>query len=215
MALPRIADVALSHLFTPYERMLQEGVPEVTANRIMRLRAAYDHWLAFPKKRDREIIAFLTSRYGVASSTAYEDLAIVKNLLGNLQKSSKDYNRYLVIQRLNTAYDLAYAKGDIKNMILATDRLAKYTQLDKEDERDADWDAIVPQRFIFTDNPEVLGFRRMSNVKERKAALMKKYFTEDVKEVDFEEIDFDQESLFKPNHVNADGTAKDRPAGIS
>lgn len=209
MPLPKIADVALSHLFTPYDRMIADGVPVVTAQRIMRLRDSYNHWLNFPRKKDREIVAYLRSRYELSSTTAYEDLNMVKHLLGNLQKSSKDYHRYRVVERLNHAYDLAAAKGDVKNMILAMDRLAKYTQLDKEDDKDIDWSVIIPQRFIFTDNPEVLGFRRMTNVKERKEALKQKYFTEDVKEVEFEEIDFDQEELFKPKHINPDGT----PAG--
>lgn len=207
MPLPKIADVALTHLFTPLERMLSEGVPEVTALRIVRLRDVYNHWLNFPRKKDREIVAYLRERYKLATTTAYDDLNMVKNLLGNLQKSSKDYHRYRMVERMNHAYDLAAAKGDVKNMILAMDRLAKYMQLDKEDENDTDWSLLVPQRFTFTDNPEVLGFRRMPNVKERKAALKEKYFTEDIEDVDFEEIDFDEESLFKPKHVNPDGTA--------
>lgn len=207
MPLPQIADVALKHLFSPLDRMLAAGVPEITANRILRLRDAYTYWLQFPDKRDREMVGYLQRRYGISVSTSYEDLNLVKNLLGNLQKASKDYHRYRAIERFNRAYDMAAAVGNTRDMIAAMDKLAKYVQLDKEDEKNVDWDAIVPQRFIFTDDPSVLGFRRIPNVRERISDLKSKLFTDDIKEVEFEEIDFNQEELFRPKHINKDGTA--------
>lgn len=208
MPLPNISDVALTHLFTPMDKMLAAGVPEVTAKRILRLRDAYNYWLNFPHKGDREIVGYLQKRYGIASSTSYEDLKLIKLLLGSLQKASKDYHRYRVLERLTRAYDMAAAKGDVTDMVRAMDKYAKYVRLDKEDVQDVDWNIIVPQRFTVTDNPEVIGIKPIPNVRERISTLKSQLFTDDVKDVDFEEIDFDQEELFKPAHLNADGTPK-------
>jgi len=214
MPLPSIIDTAQTHLFTSVDRLRAEGVPEVTINRLLRLRDAYSYWLQFPNKKDREIVAYIQKHHGVSQSPAYEDLKVIKYLLGSIQKTSKDYHRYRFLERLNLLWELAYNKGDIDQMTAILDRYAKYTQLDKEDQQDVDWSLVVPAKMDFTNNPDVLGYKRIPNIKERIAALKERYFTDDVKEVDYEEIDFDEDSLYKPAHINADGSPK-HTEGIS
>lgn len=74
--------------------MVKAGLSDITINHVVRLRDMYNHWLNFPSKRDRDIVAEIRQRYGVVESVAREDLRIIKELLGDYQRQSKDYHRY-------------------------------------------------------------------------------------------------------------------------
>ena len=94
MPLPSIADAAQQYLFTDRDKMIRSGVPEATINHIIRIRDVYSYWLQFPQKKDREIVGELMRRGNIQRSAAYEDLRLIKQLLGDLNKVSKDYARY-------------------------------------------------------------------------------------------------------------------------
>ena len=142
MPLPAINDVAMRHLFTSTDEMTKVGIPVATQQHIIRLRDMYNHWLAFPKKKDREIVAELKHRYKLQNTQAYDDLRIIKNLLGNLQEASKQYHRYRFLEMITESYDMARTLKNTRSMVAAADKYAKYMQLDKEDEHDARYDLI-------------------------------------------------------------------------
>lgn len=86
MPLPSIADAAQQYLFTDRDKMIRSGVPEATINHIIRIRDVYSYWLQFPQKKDREIVGELMRRGNIQRSAAYEDLRLIKQLLGDLNK---------------------------------------------------------------------------------------------------------------------------------
>lgn len=104
MALPSILDSARQYLFADVDRMAAAGVPATTINHLLRLRDIYNYWLNFPAKRDRDIVAELRARYGIGDTTARDDLKLIKILLGDLQKPTKDYMRYRTTVMLERAY---------------------------------------------------------------------------------------------------------------
>lgn len=198
MPLPQLLETAETHLFTDRDKMIASGVPAVTADHIIRLRDVYNFWLQFPSKRDRDIVDYIMSR-GVGRSAAYDDLKVVKTLLGAFQKSSKDWHRYRFLTMIERAYDKAERAGYMRAMVAAADKYAKYTQLDKEEVRDPDWDSVALQRFIFTDNPEVIGIKRLPNLRERKRKMIETYTKdiEDVQVIEAEDTDLDIDQLFE------------------
>ena len=94
MPVPATIDMCSRYLFADVNEMTTDGVPEVIQQRLLRLRDMYNFWLQFPRKKDLEIVSELELRYKVSKSTAYEDIRIIKRLLGDLAKTTKDYHRY-------------------------------------------------------------------------------------------------------------------------
>ncbi len=206
MPLPSIADAAQQYLFTDRDKMIRSGVPEATINHIIRIRDVYSYWLQFPKKKDREIVSELMRRGNIQRSAAYEDLRLIKQLLGDLNKVSKDYARYRFLQMVERAYEVAENSGDARSMVAAADKLGKYMGLAEADEVDKGYDKIPVQIFAVTDNPEVIGLKRLPNARDQIKAMKQKYWNEEIVDVEAEEVDYDIDSIFHPKPINGNGT---------
>ena len=209
MALPKIIDIAHQHLFSDIDRMKRDGLPEPTVKHIVRLRDGYTYWLNFPSKRDRDIVAHLKQSHGIGDTAARDDLRLIKTLLGDMNKSTKDYHRYRFNQMIQRAYDKADAQNNTRDMVAAASQYAKYNQLDKEDERANIIDRVVPVVLRFTDNPEVIGIKPIPNIREKIKKMKEKYWAEETVDVDYEEIDAQLDDIFTPKLQqlpNAEGT---------
>lgn len=206
MPLQSIADAAQQYLFTDRDKMIRSGVPEATINHIIRIRDVYSYWLQFPQKKDREIVGELMRRGNIQRSAAYEDLRLIKQLLGDLNKVSKDYARYRFLQMVERAYEVAENSGDARSMVAAADKLGKYMGLAEADEVDKGYDKIPVQIFAVTDNPEVIGLKRLPNARDRIKAMKQKYWNEEIVDVEAEEVDYDIDSIFHPKPINGNGT---------
>lgn len=197
MPLPATLDICRDHLFSDVTEMEQKGIAPLILKRILRIRDLYNYWLAFPRKKDKEIISELTLRYNIQTSQAYDDLRIIKTLLGDLQKSSKEFHRWKFIAMIEESYEMAKRLKDPRAMVAASDKYGKYTRLDKEDEIKFDYDQIIVQPFEPTDDPSVLGFKPIPNIREKIKSKIQQYWNEDIETVDFEEVEFNEEDLFK------------------
>lgn len=206
MPLPSIANAAQQYLFTDRDKMIRSGVPEATINHIIRIRDVYSYWLQFPQKKDREIVSELMRRGNIQRSAAYEDLRLIKQLLGDLNKVSKDYARYRFLQMVERAYEVAENSGDARSMVAAADKLGKYMGLAEADEVDKGYDKIPVQIFAVTDNPEVIGLKRLPNARDQIKAMKQKYWNEEIVDVEAEEVDYDIDSIFHPKPINGNGT---------
>ena len=165
--LPAILDTAKDYLFADVSKMIEAGLPEKTQRHLIRLRDIYNYWLQLPMTKDRELVAHIMQAYSLQATQAYADLRLVKALLGDLQKSTKEYHRYRFIEMVNAAYEMARVNRDAKSMVAAADKYAKYTQLDKEDLVDRGFDKIIIQPFKPTDDPSVAGFKPVHNTREK------------------------------------------------
>lgn len=103
----------------------------------------------------------------------------------------------------------ADAANNTRDMVAAAAQYAKYMQLDKDDERANIIDKVVPIRLTFTDDPTIIGIKRMPNFREKIKEMKEKYWTEATEDVDFEEIDADSiDDIFKPiPNLNETSTA--------
>lgn len=197
MPLPATIDVCEKYLFADIDEMTANGIPELIQQRLLRLRDMYNFWLQFPRKKDLEIVDELEHRYSVSKSTAYEDIRIIKRLLGDLAKTTKDYHRYKFCQMIDESYDMAKRIKDARAMAAAANYYAKYTQLDKEDILDKGYDKIVVQPFEPTDDPTVLGIKPIPNVRERIKSKIEQYWSDDIEDVEFEPIEFNEDDIFQ------------------
>ena len=198
MPVPATIDVCQKYLFADVNEMVADGIPELIQKRLIRLRDMYNLWLQFPRKKDLEIVGELERRYKIGKSAAYEDIRILKRLLGDLNKTTKDYHRFKFCQMIEETYETAKRIKDARAMAQAANFYGKYTQLDKEDILDKGYDQIVVQPFEPTDDPTVIGIKAIPNIRERIKSKISQYWNEDVEDVDFEEVEFDEEAIFNP-----------------
>lgn len=212
MPLPSIIEVAQKHLFSDRDQMLKGGIPELTVGHIERLRDIYMFWVSFPSKRDRDIVAELKHRYGIGETVARQDLRVIKNLLGNIEKVSKDYMRYRVTQMLERAYQKAVEANNPRDMVAAAKALSDAHQLGKEDDRASVLDKVVPVVLSFTDDPTVIGIQRMPDFRNKIRQAKERYFMEQTQDIEFEEIDARIDDIFNPKHLPDGLTA---PTSIS
>lgn len=207
MAYPNINEACRIDLFTD-EAELRSKYPDNTVDKILRIRAMHQWWVAHPSEPDRAFVAEVTTRYNVSKHCAYSDLAVVKTLLPTLSDSSKAYHRWRANEMLLETYRMAKSRKDMRTMAQVAASYAKANGVDKEPEAELPYDEIVVQPFVATDDPTPLGIKPMPNRDERVRALLKKYSAEssDIEDVEFEEADLELGSLFpdKPTVPNED-----------
>ena len=179
MPLPATIDIAKEYLFTSVDEMREKNIPEIIQQRLLRLRDMYNYWLQYPRIREQEIVLELQKRYNIQKSAAYEDIRIIKFLLGDLNKTTKDYHRYRFIQRNEESYEMAK----------------------REDAKDLGYDKIVIQPFQPSTDPTILGIRPIPNIRQRIADKIKQYMNEDIQDIRFEDADFNEDDIFNPKKV--------------
>lgn len=83
-------------------------------------------------------------------------------------------------------------------MVAAADKYGKYTQLDKEDLVDRGYDKIQVQPFEPTDDPSVIGIKPIPNIRQRIQDKIKQYWNDDIEDVDFEPVEYNEDDIFHP-----------------
>jgi hypothetical protein len=160
-----------------------------------RYATVFSYWIDKPTLSDRKIVFFMQTELGVSKPQAYRDIAAVKLLLGNVRNATKEWQRFKLISMIDKAYEIAERSKDAKAMILAADKLGKYTQLDKEDSLQIPYDEIVPQPFEFTGDVTVLGLKPISNLKEKQKHLREKYGSSLIEDAEILEQEYGEEEI--------------------
>jgi len=184
-------EICRRHLYDDVTKL--EHLPENIRSRLLRIRSGYTLWNEFPRKKQKDIAQHLMQMYGIEKTTAYDDIRLIQDLLGSINRASKDWHLYQFNLRINRAYEIAETKQDSDAMTKAMAAYGKYNQLDKEDPTEFPWDEIRPQNFEITSDPSVIGIKPIPNLKDKIARLYKKYQEDlqSVEDVTFEEIDIE------------------------
>lgn len=106
--------------------------------------------------------------------------------------------RYKFCQMIDETFEMARRIKDARAMGAAANYYGKYTQLDKEDILDKGYDKIIVQPFEPTDDPTVLGIKPIPNVRDRIKSKIQQYWSDDIEDVDFEEVEFNEDDIFNP-----------------
>lgn len=165
--------------------------PEPVVDGVLRVREMHQWLVANPAKPDREFIAETIRRFSISKTAAHRTLAVVKTLLPTLLKSSKEFHRWRFNEMILSTYRNAEARGDTRTMERAAASYARYNSVEKDDEVKITPDMVTVQPFTATDDPAVLGLKRIPNLRDRIKELIGKYSAEtpDIEDVDYEEAD--------------------------
>lgn len=129
-----------------------------------------------PLTADSELVTFLTGGCGgltkpVSKSQAYRDIAMIDQLVGNIQLAAKSWYRYMIVEGGKKAFQLAMDNNDAKGAAAALDKIGKYTRADKEDDA-FDFSQLIPPSFEPTDDVTTLeGLEEIDNLEQRRQEL--------------------------------------------
>lgn len=163
-------------------------VAESVLVRLRRIRGLYAYWLQFPSKLDNDLVQYDIDMFKVSRTSAYDDLHLVKVLLGNLQQTTKEFMRWKINKSIEEDIAAARRAGDFRSVAALTKVMVQNNRTDKDDEPDLEFDKIVPQNFEPTDDPTVLGIERVPDLRGRIRALYKRYSNTMVQDAEYEEI---------------------------
>ncbi len=179
-------------LFSDIEQ-LQSKYPKDTVSKIIRVRDIYLTMLKSPSLADSAIVRTFTARYRVSRPTAYSDLAVVKALLPSLGKEASEFHRWRVKELLLETYKIASSKMDVRTMERVAATYAKAFGVAKEEEQAVPVEQILVQPWVPTDNPEVIGLKRLPDREKKIRSLLQELRVKEpeIIDIDFEEADID------------------------
>lgn len=184
-------ELCRKHLYDDKDNM--PGIAKDTQARIIRIRSGYTVWNDYPSKKDKEIAVHIMNMFNVEKSMAYDDIRLIKDLLGSINKASKDWHLYKTNAWLDEAVQMARVKNNEDAIIKAAAVSGKINKLDKDDPTAFPWDDIKPQSWVITSDPSVIGIKPIPNLKDKIAKMFSKYSLdiETVQDVSYEDIDVD------------------------
>ena len=190
MPFPSVQDIVQVDFFTS-EDVLRDKYPDVSVERVLRLRGMYNWFISNPESKDKEFVDECLSRYGVIKTLAYDDLRVIKSVLPHITQASRDYHRWKYNEMILETYQMAKKRKDTKTMERAATSYAKFNNVNVEDEQSVPYDLIVVQPFTATQDPSVLGIKPIPNIEKKISDLIAKYRAEsmDIDDIDYEEPD--------------------------
>lgn len=169
------------------DELREQNVAAAIRERLKRIRGVYAYWLQFPTKTSKEIVDYNMKMFGVGRAQAYDDLHLTQVLLGNLQQTSKEFMRWKINQDLEHDLQLARNINDMRAVASIEKNRILNNRTDKDDEPDLEYDKIVPQTFEPTDDPSVIGIKKVPGLRDRIRRLEKKY-GRNIEDAEYEEI---------------------------
>lgn len=196
----RISNLQLAedHLYDDVPAMQTAGLKPDQIKVILRIRDAYTILRDNPMKKEREIIDHLIILYGIEKSQAYNDLKLVKILIGNFEQASRDWHLWRFNRRNEETRELARKWKNSNAMARCDHDYAKFNKLDQEEIQKIDWDSIQVQPFVPTSDPSVINIKPIPNILEKIAKMEKQYATDlEATDTDYEDVTFNPEDIFK------------------
>lgn len=193
MSLPVNIDQYQLNLFSSVEEMRNNNVAEHIIVRLLRLRALYTFWLNFPMKTTREMVQQdMTMHPNIKQREAYDDIKLIKILIGNLEAESKEWHRHVFNRRTDEVYRQAMRDHDNRAAEKANADYAKYNRVGEIDPQPFDYDDIIPHQIEPTDDPTVIG---IAPIKDLRGSIrkLKKKLGADIQDAEFIELNDDGE----------------------
>lgn len=190
MSVPVNIDEYSEYLPVSSDELREQLVPEDTIQRIERLRELSSYWRSYPSTSPKELVTRCMQIFHVGKSQAYDDIHILKILIGNLEATTKEFARWRVNQMIEEDRTAARRDGDWRAVASMQKNYILNNQTDKPDTPDMAFDKIVPLQLEPTDDPSVLGIKAPKNLRARRDKLIK-LFSKDDEYAEYTEVTTD------------------------
>ena len=179
MSLPVNIDQYAEFLPGDSSELRLQMVPEDTIMRVERLRELSSYWRSYPSTSPKELVSRCMQLFHVGKSQAYDDIHLLKILIGNLEATTKEFARWRVNQMIEEDRQAARRDGDWRAVASMQKNYILNNQTDKPDTPDMAFDKIVPLQLEPTDDPSVLGIKAPKNLRARRDKLIKQFSKDD------------------------------------
>lgn len=190
MSVPVNIDRYCEYLPVSSEELRLQLVPEDTILRVERLRELSAYWRSYPQTSPKELVSRCEQIFHVGKSQAYDDIHLLKILVGNLEATTKEFARWRANQMIEEDRKAARRDGDWRAVASMQKNYILNNQTDKPDTPDMAFDKIVPLQLEPTDDPSVLGIKAPKNLRARRDKLIKQ-FSKDDEFADYTEVKTD------------------------
>lgn len=155
----------------------RQSLSPADAELLERVRDAYTFWLEKPTMTDTNIRDYLMANHCISRSQAYNDIAIIKAVLGNVPTASKEFYRYKANHILDQAHAAAIAGNDAKAKALTkiAEAIAYNNRTYDDDGEKMPFNEIVPKDLSFTLDPSAAGIKPVDGLREKSKRLFEKY----------------------------------------
>lgn len=187
MSLPVNIDNYGIYLSQDSTELREQRIPDSTIQRVERLRELAAYWRSYPSTSQKELLARCMQTFKVQRSQAYDDIHLLKILIGNLEATTKEFARWRVNQMIEEDRAAARREGDWRAVASMQKNYIINNQTHKPDTPDLSFEKIVPLQIEPTDDPSVLGIRVPKNLRARRDKLIRQYSKED-EYAEFEEL---------------------------
>ena len=179
MSLPVNIDQYAEFLPVDSSELRLQMVPEDTIMRVERLRELSSYWRSYPSTSPKELVNRCMQLFKVGKSQAYDDVHLLKILIGNLEATTKEFARWRVNQMIEEDRAAARRDGDWRAVASMQKNYILNNQTYKPDTPDMAFDKIVPLQIEPTDDPSVLGIKAPKNLRARRDKLIKQFSKDD------------------------------------
>ena len=179
MSVPVNIDQYAEFLPVDSSELRLQMVPEDTIMRVERLRELSSYWRSYPSTSPKELVSRCMQLFHVGKSQAYDDIHLLKILIGNLEATTKEFARWRVNQMIEEDRQAARRDGDWRAVASMQKNYILNNQTDKPDTPDMAFDKIVPLQIEPTDDPSVLGIKAPKNLRARRNKLIKQFSKDD------------------------------------
>jgi len=133
--------------------------------------------------RDRDhrfIVKYLCRLHGITEPTAYQDIKDARLLFGNIEKTSKQADRVIMLSKIRRAARLAWKDKDLKAYQKFLDMEVKVLGLDRDEPEMPDFEALKANTYLIGYFPEETGMPQIDDVEKfAKKFLSNKVTAED------------------------------------
>ena len=179
MSVPVNIDKYSEYLPVSSDELRTLSVPEDTIFRVERLRELSAYWRSYPQTSPKELVSRCMQLFKVGKSQAYDDIHVLKILIGNLEATTKEFARWRVNQMIEEDRTAARRDGDWRAVASMQKNYILNNQTDKPDTPDMAFDKIVPLQLEPTDDPSVLGIKAPKNLRARRDKLIRQFSKDD------------------------------------
>ena len=188
MSLPVNIDNYSLYLSQDSTDLREQHIPDAVIFRVERLRELAAYWRSYPSTSTKELVARCQQLFKVQQSQAYDDIHLLKILVGNLEATTKEFARWRVNQMIEEDRTAARRDGDWRAVASMQKNYILNNQTDKPDTPDMAFDKIIPLQMEPTDDPSVLGIKAPKNLRQLRDKLIRRY-SKDEEYVDYTEAE--------------------------
>lgn len=188
MSLPVNIDDYSLYLSQDSTDLREQHIPDAVIFRVERLRELAAYWRSYPSTSTKELVARCQQLFKVQQSQAYDDIHLLKILVGNLEATTKEFARWRVNQMIEEDRTAARRDGDWRAVASMQKNYILNNQTDKPDTPDMAFDKIIPLQMEPTDDPSVLGIKAPKNLRQLRDKLIRRY-SKDEEYVDYTEAE--------------------------